>query len=210
MYFLQIVRLSSGEILGTTAICVNNVTHASSAGSPPKATSLALYRSNDGGWTFRFVTLVADARDYEWSYYGPGSEHSIAVLSDGKTLMVANRFDGNQGCGSQVAPAGDKPLTTTSHYTEYHVQFSSDAGNSWSKATALPHMGCARPRLLMLGNGKGPLLLAGGRDCVAAENATDVALFIWVNPDGMGGYQHQHSRNIGVSSLASCTTVWRE
>ena len=58
------------------------------------AASLALYRSDDG-WTFRYVTLVADARDYDWSYYGPGSENSIAVLADGKTLMVANRFDGN-------------------------------------------------------------------------------------------------------------------
>ena len=158
----SIVQLKSGVILATTAICVHNVSHPG-WGKPGKlAASMALYRSDDGGFTFRFVTLVADARDYTWSYFGPGSEHSIAVLSDGKTLMVVNRFDGNGGCGSQVPAKGDKPLTTTSHYTEYHVQFSTSEGKTWSKAVPLPRMGCARPKLLMLGQGKGPLLLAGG------------------------------------------------
>lgn len=159
----SIVQLKSGVILATTAICVHNVSHPG-WGSPPGklAASMALYRSDDGGFTFRFVTLVADARDYTWSYFGPGSEHSVAVLSDGKTLMVVNRFDGNGGCGSQVPAKGDKPLTTTSHYTEYHVQFSTSEGKTWSKAVPLPRMGCARPKLLMLGQGKGPLLLAGG------------------------------------------------
>ena len=110
----SIVQLKSGALLATTSICVNNVTHSN---WQLTAASLALYRSDDG-WTFRYVTLVADARDYDWSYYGPGSENSIAVLADGKTLMVANRFDGNAGCGGRVPPAGDKPLTTTTHYTE--------------------------------------------------------------------------------------------
>ena len=89
----SILRLKSGAILATTAICVHNVTHGG-WGSPPdkRAASLALYRSEPGdGYTFKFVTLVADARDYSWSYFGPGSENSIAVLSDGKTLMVVNR-----------------------------------------------------------------------------------------------------------------------
>lgn len=208
----SIVQLKSGAILATTAICINNVTHAHWAS---QAASLALYRSSDGGFTFRFVTLVADAREYEWSYYGPGSENSIAVLSDGVTLMVANRFDGNAGCGGKVPPAGDKPLTTTTHYTEYHVQFSTSEGKSWSRAVPLPHMGCARPRLLMLGKGKGPLLLAGGRNCVAQKNATDVALFIWVNSDGMGGFQHRNdSAAIGqswrqLSVTAAHNREWR-
>jgi polygalacturonase len=197
----SIVQLQSGAILATTAICVNNVTHAHWAS---QAASLALYRSDDGGFTFRFVSLVADAREYEWSYYGPGSENSIAVLSDGVTLMVVNRFDGNAGCGGIVPPAGDKPLTTTTHYTEYHVQFSSNEGTSWSRAVPLPHMGCARPRLLMLGKGKGPLLLAGGRNCVAQKNATDVALLIWVNSDGMGGFQHRDD------SAAMPGQTWRQ
>ena len=96
------------------------------------------------------------------------------------------------------------------------MQFSQTDGAEWSRAVPLPNMGCARPRLLMLGKGgTGPLLMAGGRNCVAEKNATDVALFIWVNDDGMGGFQHRNdSAAIGqswrqLSATAAHNREWR-
>jgi hypothetical protein len=58
-------------------------------------------------------------------------------------------------------------------------------------------MGVARPRMLMLGNGKGPLLLSGGR--LYTEQTRDILL--WVSWDGMGENWETYSLSYHHNSL---------
>ena len=56
-----------------------------------------------------------------------------------------------------------------------------DYGQSWTRPAPMPGMGCARPRLKRLP--AGPLLLSGGRDCLA--KTVDISL--WMNADPQYG-----------------------
>ena len=67
-------------------------------------------------------------------------------------MAAASRLQGDAACSSNT-------------YRWYNQAFSTDFGQSWTRPSPLTGMGCARPRLKRLP--RGPLLLSGGRDCVA-------------------------------------------
>jgi hypothetical protein len=85
------------------------------------------------------------------------NEHDLALLPNGDVLAVV-RMDGGDGLA-------------THPYRNYYRTVSSDQGKTWSTLEEIPNVGCARPRLAMLGGGKGPLLLSGGRQ---KNNGTQV------------------------------------
>ena len=154
----------------------------------PQATSIVVFRSVDGGWRWDFRGIVANASQYPDSQEGP-NEHSAALLADGKTVMVLMRMDGGDG----MPPAGNHS------FKAYSRTVSTSGGRTWSLATPVEGLGCARPRLHMMGP-HGPLLASGGRGKPGLTEGTpgypnDVKL--WVSADGMGESWVTHS----ISSL---------
>ena len=79
------------------------------------------------------------------------------------------RFDGGDGPPHQenIRPFGPP------HYLRYHRTVSRDFGKSWDRLTPIAEAGCARPRLLLMGD---RLLLSGGRFRVDGANTSDVLL----------------------------------
>ena len=164
-------------------------------GNGPYATSVLAFTSTDS-LTWNFASIIANASDFTSSEEGP-NENDLTLLADGSTIMAIIRMD-----------AGDGPETHP--YKNYARSISTDGGKSWSTATPIPNVGCARPRLLMLGEAnQGPLVLTGGRarnrntsgastaSCKRLSRATltwssDLLLgcradvLLWVNDDGMG------------------------
>jgi hypothetical protein len=168
------VVLPDGSFLAANALCFDD---SPSVVSNPNisAKSLVAWRSMDGfGWTFQGV--ITDARDYvpHKSTAGNTEENDMALMADGKTIMIVMRTDGDCNC------AGATGHNECGLYRPYYQSYSSDLGKTWSVATPIRGTGCARPRLLSLGVGK-PMLMSGGRMCWA--NMT--GLFLWVNPSGM-------------------------
>jgi hypothetical protein len=102
----------------------------------------------DGGNAFEFVSFVASAADNPQSQEGP-NEHGLALLpNNGKPrLVVAFRQDAGDGWGGRYAP--------------YMWTASDDLGKSWATAVVMNATGCARPRLLLVGD---TLLMSGGRN----------------------------------------------
>ena len=97
---------------------------------------------------------MANASQYPDSQEGP-NEHSMALLADGKTVMVLMRMDGGDG----MPPAGNHS------FKSYSRIVSSDFGLSWSLVQPVDGLGCARPRLHMMGP-HGPLLASGIRKMI--------------------------------------------
>ena len=73
---------------------------------------------------------------------------------------------------------------TGAKYNYYYQSFSTNLGETWTKAVMMQGMGCVKPRLLALGawdgfrttGRKGPIVLSGGRLCVEnGERATSSA-----------------------------------
>jgi hypothetical protein len=146
----------------------------------PQATTVVAFRSVDGGWRWRFRGVVANASQYPSSQEGP-NEHSLAMLADGRTVMALIRMDGGDGPSHPFRP--------------YSRATSTDGGRRWSTALPVQGLGCARPRLHMMGP-HGPLLASGGRGKPGMNEATpgypnDVKL--WVSADGMGVTWQLHS-----------------
>ena len=139
--------------------------------------SLVAWRSADG-FDWKYVGTVTDAKDMmaepTRSLGGNTEENDLALMADGKTIMIVMRTDGDCGC-KQANGRGACGL-----YRPYSQSYSSDMGRTWSHASPIPGTGCARPRLLSLGRNR-PMLMSGGRMCWA--NTT--GLFLWVNPTGM-------------------------
>jgi hypothetical protein len=135
------------------------------------------WRSADG-FDWKYVGTITDAEDMmaepTRSLGGNTEENDLALMADGKTIMIVMRTDGDCGC-KQANGRGACGL-----YRPYFQSHSSDMGKTWSWASPIPGTGCARPRLLSLGLGR-PMLISGGRMCWA--NTT--GLFVWVNPTGM-------------------------
>ena len=167
--------------------------------------SLVAFTSKDG-WDWQFSAIIANASWYtgplepppkypndpprpgvttvggwvnQTIQFGP-SENDLILLGDGKTLMSVIRMDANERCGN-ARHSGVWPPSTDTAYQYYHQAFSSDFGKSFSQPTPIIGAGCVRPRLLLLAPG-GPLLMAGGRNCV--DSTIDISL--WVSADGMG------------------------
>eukprot|EP01052_Picozoa_sp_SAG31_P035197 SAG31_NODE_4215_length_3457_cov_1.360036_3_plen_585_part_00 len=139
--------------------------------------SLVAWRSDDGS-TWRYVGTITDAKDMmarpTRSLAGNSEENDLSLMADGKTVMCVMRTDGDCNCASATGHG------VCGLYREYYQAYSSDFGHSWSSATPISGTGCARPRLLSLGVGR-PLLMSGGRRCVANETG----LYLWVNPSGL-------------------------
>ena len=145
-----------------------------------RTNSIVAFRTTPGqDFVFRYSGNVIDSANLlPWSMFGP-NEHDLTLLADGKTIMAAIRYDGNDDCGT-VTHRTPAPFTSTG-YTTYYQSFSSDGGSRWSTATPMLGMGSVRPRLHLL-RPSGPLLLSGGRFCAEGIGG----LFMWVNHDGMG------------------------
>jgi len=72
-------------------------------------------------------------------------------------------------------------------YRFYQQVTSTSEGRTWSAPKEMPGLGCARPRLLVLGDA---VLLSGGRRRLPPFHTTDVDL--WINREGgrSGTWQH--------------------
>jgi hypothetical protein len=124
---------------------------------------------------------------------GP-NEHDVVLLADGKTLLVVFRIDDGVDGGATSAK-------------NYQQATSIDGGHSWTAPTEMRDasgrgMGVCRPRLLMLGEGGGPLLLSGGR--LYTEQTRDILL--WVSWDGMGDSWETYSISYQHNRLVQPTT----
>eukprot|EP00947_MAST-08B_sp_MAST-8B-sp1_P002817 g2817.t1 len=106
--------------------------------------SCVAYRSVDGGFTWKFASVVASTAEVPYAVEGP-SESALAVLANG-TLMAVMRVQGEQG-----------------HYSPYVSKLSDDGGLSWhslrplngsSDGEGVNGPGCVRPRLMPMGSRK--------------------------------------------------------
>ena len=175
------VRLRTGALIQTVI-----VTFKQENFSYPDATSILVFRSVDAGSTWKYLSTLASAQQFPDSQEGP-NEMDIILLPDGNTLYAVMRLD-----------AGDGPISHP--YVPYHQTISQDGGLTWRHPTPMPHgMGCARPRLLRIGNS---VLLSGGR--MRNLNTSDIIL--WVNHDVLGhasewheySISYQHNLKIGL------------
>jgi len=152
------------------------------------ATSIASFRSSDGGFTWDYAGKIIDAADAPKSEEGP-NENDMVLLKDGKTIMCVIRLD-----------AGDGELTH--RYVPYVISKSTDGGRSWSKAKSLPkNVGCARPRLMRTQSGA--VVLSGGR---TGPRNRDVLL--WVNQAGDGEEWVEHSITYQHNKLETNSSLW--
>ena len=185
------VRLADGSLLQTAIVTFSNQEHFRS----PNATSIVMFRSIDEGLSWHFVATVADAADYPESEEGP-NEHDMVFLPDESTLLLVMRMDG-----------GDGPLTHT--HKPYYRTTSADGGVSWAKATPIDGAGCARPRLLRVGD---TMLLSGGRKFGfdGVPDTWDTKL--WIGADALGLEWNVHSisyhHNAGVARYLNSSYVF--
>jgi len=183
MLFTAIVRWGGVEALGCN--------HSLPAATSCNQSSIVVYHANAKGKDWRFLSALADAHDYPESLEGP-NEHDLTLGPDGKTLVAVVRFDGGDGPPhhNNIRPFGPP------HYLPYHRTISRNFGKSWDRLQPIAQAGCARPRLLVMGN---RLLLSGGRFRVGG-NTSDVLL--WVSEDGYGeaweSYSLSYQHNLGV------------
>ena len=137
------------------------------------ATSVVAYRATDGlGLSWEYAGTILDAASAPQSEEGP-NENDLALMPDGRILCVL-RLD-----------AGD--CVRSKPYRPYVRSISSDGGLTWSTAVPLGEgVGCARPRLLVLG--KRSLLLSGGR-----RSPTNRDILLWHNAAGDATMWEAHS-----------------
>jgi hypothetical protein len=154
-----LVRFGDGTLLQSAIVFYDGVPKF------PRATSVVVFRSTDGGWDLKYQGTVANATDYPFSQEGP-NEHDLTMLDFGQVLAVV-RLDAGDGLASHP-------------YVPYYYTISLDGGRTWPKMQPMPGTGCARPRLLQLGRGYAPLLMSGGR---MKNNGSDDNL-LWVDWTG--------------------------
>ena len=164
---------------------------------PYGPTSLVAFRSSDG-IEYEYAGTLLTSLDVPTSSEGP-NEHDCALLGNGDVLCVA-RMGAGDGRG------GYMPL--------YRV-VTSDRGSTWSKAEAMPGIGCARPHLVQLDDNI--TLLSAGRSMMKGAYSRSFSVWAstdfgvtWVRSDG--SYHHNHKANITGAPMwpASCNrTGWR-
>jgi hypothetical protein len=177
--------------------------------------SVVILRSYDKGLHFHFVGLAINASDHPESYEGAG-EHDLALLGDGRVLLVSRMNGESAGMDGQPGSGVDG-----TGYLPYYKAFSSNEGVTWTRAVPMNKMGCVRPRLLQLGvpstvgtdaGRHGPLLLEGGRNGIL--NTSDVNL--WVNSAGDGeswthySISYRHNLLIGDNATERFTQAVNE
>jgi hypothetical protein len=201
------LALPDGSFLACSIVCFDDSPAITLLGSNATARapyqngtmagrSLVAWRSADGA-DWRFAGVITDAGEMmaepTRSLGGNSEENDLALMADGRTVMVVMRTDGDCNCASATGH------NECGIYREYFQSYSSDFGRSWSSATPIPGTGCARPRLLSLGVGR-PVLMSGGRRCVANETG----LYLWINPSGMPNaawerHSLSYAHNVGWS-----------
>jgi len=141
--------------------------------------SLVAFHSVNG-YDYEYVGNISTSLDIRTGE-GP-NEHDLALLPNGDLLCVIRSGAGDMSGG----------------YTEFYKTLSSDGGKTWSKAEAMPGMGCARPHLKQLGNAT---ILTGGRKMMG--HMYDRAFDVWMSYDNAltwehasGSYEHNAKANI--------------
>ena len=132
-------------------------------------------------WTY--ATTIAKDRMVPNGGEG-ASENSLVRLADNKTIMMVVRYAGGDGGLWQSPQCGTcGPITISKMpqcrdqcYKNYRRFLSKDEGRHWSGPFELPNTGSCRPRLLMMGGGKGPLILSGG--CSVNRGRYDVSMWV--------------------------------
>eukprot|EP00052_Salpingoeca_macrocollata_P028592 m.278317 g.278317 ORF g.278317 m.278317 type:complete len:446 (+) comp22878_c1_seq13:3217-4554(+) len=174
------------RLQGTAAVAFDDGTQlqtgiVSYGGNPafPDATSIVAFHSQDGGYSWQYISTLARARDYVFSQEGP-NEHDLALLGDRRTVLAVVRMDAGDGAHHQ--------------FLNYYKSFSTDQGRTWSKLEEMKDIGCARPRLLFL---NGVLFLSGGRQ----ENLGIEAPMLWIDKTGTSNsfetYSVPYYHNLG-------------
>jgi hypothetical protein len=152
------MRLADGSyLLAATAALAGTPAHPTPDGTRAPVSLLA-FASLDS-FTWRCVGVIANASAFPWSDFGP-TESDLAYAADGATLTAVIRMSGDADCEN-------------GNYRDYFAASSADSGSTWSLPTEVPGLGCVRPRLLRMPGG--PLLLSGGRNCVAGRK--DISLW---------------------------------
>lgn len=165
---------------------------------PYGVASLVAFQSSDGV-DYEYVGNVITSLDVPESSEAP-NEHDCSLLGSGDVLCVA-RMGAGDGKG------GYMPLYKT---------LSSDRGKTWSRAEAMPGIGCARPHLVQLDNNI--TLLSAGRSMMkGAAYSRSFSVWAstnhgatWVRSDG--SYHHNQKANITGAPMwpAACNkTGWR-
>lgn len=114
------VVLSDGSYLAATIVCF-----ADAPSLPWKKTeaarSLVSWASTDGT-NWRFKGIITDAKDYvpAMTGYGNTEENDMALTSDGKTIMIVMRTDGDGPCHPPSHGMGEQGV-----YRPYFQSYSS-------------------------------------------------------------------------------------
>ena len=164
---------------------------------PYGVTSLVAFQSRDG-IEYKYVGNVITSLDVPESSEGP-NEHDMALLGNGDVLCVT-RMGAGDGKGG---------------YMPLYKSLSKDGGKTWSKAEALPGIGCARPHLVQLNDNI--TLLSAGRSMM--KGAYSRSFSVWASTDhgvtwarSDGSYHHNDKAKITGAPMwpASCNrTGWR-
>ena len=155
------------------------------AGQPPSVLGLAgqtlvAFVSADS-YRWHFAAVIANFSSFPGMARG-ANEADVAYLPDGKTLAVVFRMDGHNDCAS-------------GYYRDYYTAHSADGGASWTFPVALPGVGCVRPKLLHLPGG--PLVLSGGRNCLAGTRDN----MLWTSATGAPNDWANHSISFNHNRL---------
>lgn len=159
-----IVAFGDGSLLQSAIVFYNGVPKF------PRATSVVVFRSTDGGFDWRYQGCIANATDYAFSQEGP-NEHDLTMLDFGQVMAVV-RLDAGDGLASHP-------------YAPYYFTVSQDGGRTWPKMQPMPGTGCARPRLLQLGDGYAPLLMSGGRMKFNGNGSASDDNLLWISWQGV-------------------------
>jgi hypothetical protein len=134
----EVCLLTNGNVLPLTGGRLFTTLYGCFAGAS-KYDCVAVV-SEDGGWTWQYLSDVARWQDIPTGPEGPDESNS-ARLPDGRLMCVYRVGSGRQH--------------------RYHCCYSSDEGAGWDPPRALPDQWSVEPQLVCLENGA--LLLSGGR-----------------------------------------------
>lgn len=170
--------LTDGSLVQSAIIWSPALANPSSAQLHNTSTSVVSIKSTDGGLSWVYQSVIANASALPFSQEGP-NENDVVLGGDNKTVVCVVRLD-----------AGDGQVSHP--YVPYYISRSTDGGATWSFPQALPKgVGSARPRLMRLwsaaANGT-VLVLAGGR-----SGPTNRDVIMWVSSDGIGNRWEAYS-----------------
>lgn len=144
----ELCLLTNGNILPLKDGALFTTVYGKFAGDE-KYCNLA-FRSEDGGYAWAFLSVVADAATLPDAPEGP-DESNNARLADGRLMSVYRIGSGR----AQL----------------YHASYSSDEGRTWTPPRALETAWSVEPQLVRLQNDL--LLLSGGRPGLSLWVSTD-------------------------------------